>query len=106
MLLCYTLCYDIVLSYASEVAGAADFGGAQGALVLRESGKPVAHNYGAGSMNYGLLFGFLANFVGLLGFPGSTQSFKVPRALKCPNEWLLSERIAVIVTKTTAFIPK
>ena len=34
-------------------------------------GKPVAHSYGLLSVNYGLLYGIVACYFGLLGVPGS-----------------------------------
>ena len=36
-------------------------------------GKPVAYNYGLFSVNYGLLWGIVAYYFGLLGVPGTCK---------------------------------
>ena len=41
------------------------------ALLRSIPGKPVAHNHGLPSINYGLLGGIVACYLELLGLPGS-----------------------------------
>ena len=40
-------------------------------------GKPVAYNDGLLSMNYGLFWGIVACYFGLLGFPGRTCGYGI-----------------------------
>ena len=56
-------------------------------------GKPVAYNYGLLSINYGLLWGIVASFFGLLGVPGKGKGGSpatAPKSLQKATESLPS----------------